>query len=153
MDLAPERRDDSYTDALIQLLTNRANGLEASTDTLAVAEIAAGLWARAFATANVTPVTPATAALTPDVLAAIGRALALRGEYLGELYVDGGELRVRESCSWDVAGDLEGWTYRADFPTPAASRAERSIAPVSCIRASVSTGRVRGRVSVRCSAA
>ena len=118
MDAAPERRDSDYTDAVIAGILSRANGEHVSTDTLAVVEICAGLWARAFASAKVIPETPATAALTPAVLAAMGRALLLSGEYLAELYVDIDRLAVREACSWDVSGDAFFWTYRADFPGP-----------------------------------
>ena len=45
MDAAPlELRDDSYTETLIALVQQQANGLDASTNTLAVTEICAGLW-------------------------------------------------------------------------------------------------------------
>ena len=111
-----ERR--SYSEAVLLAQLTTAEGLEASTETLAVTEIAAGLWARAFASARVMPETPATEALTPDVLAAIGRALAMHGEYLGELMVIDGRLRVIESCNWDVAGEVGAWVYRADFAVP-----------------------------------
>ena len=114
----PEVRASSYTDAILAAIRSGADGTEAALDSLAVVEVAAGLWARAFASAKVMPETSATAALTPDVLAAIGRSLALHGEYLGELQIIDGRLRVIESCVWDVAGDVGAWVYRADFPVP-----------------------------------
>ena len=118
MDAAPERRDDSYTDAIVTLLQERAAGLDIRTDTLAVVEIAAGMWSRAFASARVTPETPFTNALSPSVLAAIGRALLTRGEYVGELAVVAGRVRVLEAVSWNVAGDLGSWVYECDFAGP-----------------------------------
>lgn len=113
-----ERRDADYTDELISLLQQRASGADASTDTIAVVEVCAGLWSRAFASAKVMPETMATAALSPSVLAAMGRRLLTGGEYLGELRIQGGALRIVEASSWDVDGDLDAWVYRADFPTP-----------------------------------
>ena len=138
----PERRDTDYTDAVVAAILSRAGGDSVSTDTLAVVEIAAGLWARAFASAKVTPENPMTAALTPAVLAAMGRALLLNGEYLGELYVDIDRLAVRESCSWDVAGDVFGWTYRADFPGPS-GMVSRTLDAVRVIHPRIGSDRTR----------
>ena len=57
-------------------------GASGDADAIAAADVAAGQWSRAFASAVVAPATAATAALTPDVLALIGRELLRRGEAL-----------------------------------------------------------------------
>ena len=58
-----------YSDTLTELLVARAAGGDAPTGSAhltAAVEAAAGMWARAFASAEVTPEVPA---LTPEVLA------------------------------------------------------------------------------------
>ena len=78
-------------------------------------EQAAGLWARAFASAKVEPETPATRSLTPSVLAHIGRMLALQGECVLVIDADERGLRLAIASAWQV---LRGWRYRVDVPMP-----------------------------------
>ena len=66
------------------------------------------MWGRAFASATVDPSTPATMALTPSVLAAIGRGLAVRGEVVFELDVQGGAVELMQAASWKVMGGSDG---------------------------------------------
>ena len=73
----------TYTSTAVDALVDRASGNTLQAGALGAVEVAAGLWARSFATADVEPQTPATRALTPSTLASIGRELAARGEYLG----------------------------------------------------------------------
>ena len=73
---------ESATDAIVSALISQAGGssVPPSVEALGAVEAASGLWSRAFGSATVEPQTPATIALTPSVLAAIGRGLAGRGD-------------------------------------------------------------------------
>ena len=115
---------DTVTEALIAAASNNAAAPPPSA--LAAVEIAAGLWARSFASATVTPETAATRALTPPVLASIGRGLALRGEAVFAIDVFD-RLLLTESSSWEIAGGTrpEFWTYAAEFPVTGGSRLRR----------------------------
>ena len=83
---------ESATDAIVSALISQAGGSSGppSVEALGAVEAAAGLWSRAFASATVEPQTTTTSSLTPSVLAAIGRGLAVRGEAVFALDVDGG---------------------------------------------------------------
>ena len=108
----------SYTDALVSLLQSRAGGASVGEPgAIAALEVAAGLWARAFAAAEVSP---AIAAVTPSFLASIGRELVRRGESLWALDVRRGEIVLTPAASWDVAGgaDPASWVYRLDLAGP-----------------------------------
>ena len=70
----------------------------------AAIEICAGFWGRAFATARVTPTNARTAGLNAGTLAAIGRRLLMRGQYVAELQVRGGVVHLVEAQQWDVVG-------------------------------------------------
>ena len=109
---------ESYSELLVKLLVGRAEGdTEGSVDSLAVVEAAAGLWGRSFASAEVTPSTMATDALTPSVLESIGRALLLRGEAVFIIEVEDGVVELVECASWEVSGRSE-WLYRVDIAMP-----------------------------------
>ena len=76
----PETRA-GYTDLLVQAILQEATGsTTASVTSLGVVEACAGLWGRSFASATVTPAGPATTALTPAILEAIGRRLLVFGQ-------------------------------------------------------------------------
>ena len=112
----PETRA-GYTDAIVQALLQEATGQAASVASLGVTEACAGLWGRSFASATVTPVNPATAALTPAILEAIGRRLLLYGEAVFEITVEDGAVRLVEASNWEME-ERHQWLYRADFATP-----------------------------------
>ena len=113
----PETRA-GYTDAIVEALLQEATGgTTASVSSLGVTEACAGLWGRSFASATVTPVNPATTALTPGVLEAIGRRLLLHGEAVFEIEVDDDAVRLVEAASWEIE-ERGQWLYRADFATP-----------------------------------
>ena len=82
---------ESATDAIVAAIQSAAagSGVPPSVEALGAVEAAPGLWSRAFASATVEPQTPATRALTPSVLAAIGRGLAVRGDVVFEVDVNG----------------------------------------------------------------
>ena len=113
----PETRA-GYTDAIVEALLKEATGgTTASVSSLGVTEACAGLWGRSFASATVTPLNMATAALTPAVLETIGRRLLLHGETVFEIAVDGDAVKLVEAASWAVE-ERGQWLYRADFATP-----------------------------------
>ena len=112
---------ESATDAIVSALVSQASvsGAAPYVEALGAVEAAAGLWARAFASATVEPQTPATQALTPSVLAAIGRGLAVRGEAVFALDVNGA-VELTQAASWKVAGGTrpESWRYEVELPLP-----------------------------------
>ena len=113
----PETRA-GYTDAIVEALLKEATGgTTASVSSLGVTEACAGLWGRSFASARITPVNAATAALTPAILEAIGRRLLLHGEAVFEVEVDDDVVRLVEASSWEIEERAQ-WLYRADFATP-----------------------------------
>ena len=108
----------AYADAIVSLLAARAGGASVGEPTSTAAlEIAAGLWARAFASAELsTPI----AAVSPSVMASIGRSLVRSGESLWAIDVERGVVSVRPAASWDVSGrsDPSSWQYRIDLFGP-----------------------------------
>ena len=121
-----EREVRNYTDALTTLLISRATGgvePTGSAHLTAAVEACAGLWARAFASAEVSP---EVGAVTPGLLAHVGRALIWPGECLYLIQVRAGTLRLVPAGSWDVTGDgaePEAWRYKLELSTPNGSRA------------------------------
>ena len=121
---------ESATDAIVSALVSQASGssVPPSVEALAAVEAAAGLWSRAFASATVSPITLVTSALTPSVLAAIGRGLAVRGEVVFELVVNGA-VELTQASSWKVSGGArpETWRYDIEVPLPDGKVAKRTI--------------------------
>ena len=122
-----EKREGGYTDLVAAGLVARAAGTgTADASETAALEIAAGQWAGAMAAARVEPATPATAALTPDVLQLAGREAIRRGAALFVIDVDAltGRVRLLPVWAWDVYGgvDPESWWYRVELAGPNGSR-------------------------------
>ena len=121
---------ESATDAIVSALIAQAGGssVPPSVEALGAVEAAAGLWSRAFASASVEPSTPVTNALTPSVLASIGRGLAVRGEVLFVLDVDDG-VSLTQASSWKVSGGTRpgSWRYALELPLPSGGVVKRSL--------------------------
>ena len=121
---------ESATDAIVSALISQAGGssVPPSVEALGAVEAAAGLWSRAFASATVEPTTPATLALTPTVLAAIGRGLAARGEAVFEVEVNGA-VQLTQASSWKVSGGTrpETWRYAVELPLPSGKVSKRTL--------------------------
>ena len=86
--------------------------------------LCAGLWERAIASAAVEPMGAALEAMSPHVLALVGRGLALFGQSVLLIDVDPMRgLTLTPASSWDVSGSpLEAeWTYRLDMIGPSGS--------------------------------
>ena len=111
----------AYTDAIVSMIQQAAAGGSAgSPAAIGALETAAGLWSRAFASAELSSPIPA---VTPGVLASIGRSLVRTGQSLWAIDVLHGEIELRPAGSWDVAGGSSesSWVYRLDLFGPSAT--------------------------------
>ena len=118
---ALERRESSLTDEVVRAILARAEGGVTSPDATAVLEIAAGIWSRAFAAVKVQPeASQAAQALTPDVMAMIGRALLTSGNSVWAVKVRGGEIRLDPIADYTITGepDESTWRYAANRAGP-----------------------------------
>ena len=114
----------TYTDLRVRDLMNAAI-VPADIDALAALEIASGLYARAFAVANIDPQSPLTRPLTPSVMSLIGRELIRRGEILFYMQRRGDTLTLTPASHWNVTGnstDPMEWLYFVDMPAPTGHR-------------------------------
>ena len=120
---------ESATDAIVSALISQAGGssVPPTVEALGAVEAAAGLWSRAFASATVEPQTAATMPLTPSVLAAIGRGLAVRGEAVFVLDVNGA-VELTQASAWKVSGGArpESWRYEVELPLPSGKVSKRN---------------------------
>ena len=112
------RSAEPYTDALVELLQRQASGadVEISADGTAVQTACRGLWARAFAIADVQPADgPASRALTADRLALMAEHLFDFGESLWLIEVQAGEIALRSAASYTI---YSGNVYELELPEP-----------------------------------
>lgn len=115
-----------YSDTLTELLVARARGgddPDGSAHLTGAAEACAGLYARAFASAQVEG--DEYGVLTPGLLARIARSLIVPGESLHLIRVRGGSVRLIPCGDWDVLGeepDPARWRYKASVYGPDGSR-------------------------------
>ena len=114
-----ERRENSpFTDAVIAgILAASQTSQQGDSSALGALETAAGLWARAFASATISPMNRRTEAITPSILALIGRTLIRRGELVFAIKMIDGELALIPGGTWDVRGPYNEseWLYRVDL--------------------------------------
>ena len=104
------RQSSGYTDLILQARLDGVTAQALAPTVTAAVEACAGLWERAFAAA-VADMLPA------PVMAMIGRALLLRGEYVG-VRLQGEIVPV---AHWDIHGrgaGPTGWSYRLDVQAP-----------------------------------
>ena len=113
---------ESYSDQILSILVDRATG-ETGSKRVGAYEAAAGLWARAFSVATVTPETAITEALDPYTLASMGRALCTSGQWLAEVTVTDGGVYLDAASNWEITGDgiPSTWEYTLTFDRPSAS--------------------------------
>ena len=119
-----ERRESAYSDAIVELIRARAAGVSTADATaLGATEFCAGLWARAFASATVTPDNFRTRALTPWMLSNAARALIRSGESVWDISVFDGAVRLRPAAYWDISGqaDPATWRYALQLSGPTSS--------------------------------
>ena len=111
----------AYSDVLLAAILASASGnLTASAVATAVAEFAIGLWERGFAVAGVKPEGLARTALTPLVLAQMGRRLPLLGNAVFLIDTSSGELKLIPVSEYEVTGSYKekSWRYRLQLPGP-----------------------------------
>lgn len=111
------REANSYSDAITLAIQNAAAGTETSYRT-AVQETCAGLWARAFASADV----KGTTALTKATLADIGRRLCECGEAVYAIEVESGRLHFDTANTWYVTSAGRMWMYEITVSRPSTIR-------------------------------
>ena len=120
----PETRA-SATDVLVSAIQTAAAGISTeNASAIAALEVAAGMWSRAFAAATVKPQTLATRAITPAIMASIGRQLVMRGQSLHALMVERGQVRLDPVGYWEIKGDSpneDNWIVRCEFYGPTGS--------------------------------
>ena len=110
---------------ILDRFENEALGIAVAPEDLATVEACAGLYERAIASAAVEPMGAAIQAMSPHVLALVGRGLALFGQAVLLIDVDPMRgLTLTPASSWDVSGSpLEAeWRYRLDL-----ARTERLV--------------------------
>ena len=117
-----EARQDSQTDALVQLLVNAAGGgtLANSSESGAL-EVASGLVGRCFASAKIKTARPLVVqALSAPVLGMIGRSLIRKGEAVFLIQVERGGVQLYPCSSWDISGGFhpESWVYTVNLSGP-----------------------------------
>ena len=143
---AVERRESQpFTDAVVSALAAGAAGTRrAGVAGRLPLEAAAGAVARGLSSARVegAPAT-VTAALTPAVLALIGRNLIRRGESVHLIEVERGALALVPAGSWDVAGGWreDDWRYRLDLFGPSGNVTR--LAPAGAVHARADIQRIR----------
>ena len=131
-----ETRDSvSYTDSVIGYLQQRSSGAIVDLSETAALEIAAGLWGRAFASAEVKGSALAQYAVTPSVLAYIGRQLVRRGEALYEIAVEDGDLLLVPCAQWHVSGEPTRWMYEVTQSGPSSTVTRKGVTPSRVIHA------------------
>ena len=110
----------AYTDQVVAGIVAAATGEGAiGIGTTATEESCRGLWMRAFAQATVEPEKSAAArALTPAVLALIGRQLFDAGEVLFEISVNGSDIVLSPASEYEITGRRPNYSYRLTFSEP-----------------------------------
>ena len=120
--LFPGDPSDAYEDPLVAALLGRSQfAAKANPDQLAAVEASASMVSRAFALAELSPSTAATRAVSPALLAMVGRAFIAKGEFLAVIEADPMTgLVLHPASHWDVQGGhrRETWRYRADLQGP-----------------------------------
>ena len=122
------RQADTYSDAVVELLTQDVSGTAGSPARIAALEIALGLWGRSFASAQVLPESMA-GALTPAVLALIGRELIRTGESLFLIELVDGNLTLQPATSWELSGgpDPSSWLYSVERAGPTTTLTSKGV--------------------------
>ena len=112
-----------FTDAVVRLIEAQAAGTAADASSTAAVEAAAGALSRAFAAAEVTGPDWATDAVSPTVLAQVGRDLIRSGDSMHVIRFTDGRMRLIPAASWHFEGDHDPatWTVRVTAYGPSTS--------------------------------
>ena len=121
-----EKRESGgdFSDAVVRLIEAQAAGTAADASSTAAVEAAAGALSRALGGAEVVGEAWAREAVSPAVLAQIGRDLIRAGDSMHVIRVDGaGRVRLIPASSWHWEGthDPGTWTVRVTAYGPSTS--------------------------------
>ena len=120
-----EKRESGgdFSDAVVRLIEAQAAGTAADASSTAAIEAAAGLLSRAFQAAEVDGPSWVQDAVSPSVLAQIGRDLIRKGDSMHAIRMPGGFLQLIPCSSWHWEGshDPASWTVRATAYGPSTS--------------------------------
>ena len=121
-----ERRDSGgdFSDAVVRRIEAQAAGTAADASSTAAVEAASGALSRAFASAEVVAAPWVQEAVTPGVLAQVGRDLIRSGDSMHDVRVDPmGAVKLIPASSWHWEGnhDPASWTVRVTAYGPSTS--------------------------------
>ena len=121
-----ERRDSggNFSDAVVRLIEAQAAGTAADASSTAAVEAASGALSRAFASAEVVGPAWVAEAVSPGVLAQVGRDLIRNGDSMHIIRMGrDGLVRLIPASSWHWEGthDPSTWTVRATAYGPSTS--------------------------------
>ena len=121
-----ETRDSGggFSDVIVRLLESQAAGTAADASSTAAVEAASGALSRAFAAAEVVGPAWVQDAVTPGVLAQVGRDLIRKGDSMHIVRVgNAGAVKLIAASSWHFEGnhDPDSWTVRATAYGPSTS--------------------------------
>ena len=120
------RESGGYDSQVLALLTAQAEGTTADTARTAAIEAVAGLVSRSFMGAKVDGAGWVQDAVTPKILAQVGRDLIRHGEVVHVIAMTGdGMVKLRPASTWhwqDGDTDPDSWVCRATIYGPSASR-------------------------------
>ena len=120
-----EHRASSYESLIVRHLQSTVdNANAANVGSLAVLEMAAGFYGRAFAVADVSPEGFRTRGLQASTLSLIARSMIRDGECVLIPEIGPGGLAMLPAADWDIMGGPNPgtWRYRVTLPGPTAMR-------------------------------
>ena len=121
--------ENSYTDLVLAgLLAQQGGGAGAAAEwATGAVQGAAGLWARCLSVA-----TSDLEAVTPEVLGAIGFDLAVVGEHVSVLQVDGsGRVSLLRAASWNISGGADPATWQYDVSLSGPTGTHTRVVPAA----------------------
>ncbi|MDE0289437.1 MAG: phage portal protein [bacterium] len=123
MGRTPEVRESSYTDTLVGLIVSQAGGQVVKATATAAVQTCAGLYARAFASAEIDGPSPIVEAFHPGLRAMAGRALIRQGEIVFVVDVRNGRMVLLPAADHDISGghDPATWQYRVTLSGPSST--------------------------------
>lgn len=127
------RADSSYTDSLVSALLRQARGQSANpalVSATSAMEACAGKIGLSFAACEISGPDAIVAALTPDLMMMVGRALIRRGELVLWIDTSTGNLQLLPVMSHNVSGnaDPSSWRYEMTLPGPSGTQTAYAFA-------------------------
>ncbi len=120
-----EKRDSGgdFSDAVVRLIEAQAAGTAADASSTAAVEAAAGALSRAFASAEVVGPAWVQEAVSPGVLAQVGRDLVRSGDSMHVIRMMNGMVKLIPASSWHWEGNHspDSWTVRVTAYGPSTS--------------------------------